>query len=204
MLLWHGRWLLLLMPLAVVALLLWAAPRLHGWTRWQAMEQRVAAMVGRWKHPRVVAAALDISALGSSTLVGLLALVAVPALWAAGGTDAALALALASALPGPLGRWLKHRTQLVRPEDSRSITFGSSFPSNHTLMASAWWLTAAALTAPLMPTDALRNGAWLLGVLLPLAVGGSRVALGAHHVADVVAGWLLGFGLALSLVTPSM
>jgi undecaprenyl-diphosphatase len=202
--LWHGRWLLLLLPLAVVALLLWAAPRLQGWARWQALEQRVAAMVGRCRHPRVVAAALDISALGSSTLVALLGLVAVPALWAAGGTDAALALALATALPGPLGRWLKHRTRLVRPAASRSITFGSSFPSNHTLMASAWWLTAAALTAPLMPTDALRTGAWMLGLLLPLAVGGARVALGAHHVADVLAGWLLGFGLAVCLVTPSI
>ncbi|NML13994.1 phosphatase PAP2 family protein [Azohydromonas caseinilytica] len=194
---------LLLLPLAVTALLLWAAPRLERWARWQALERRVAVMVGRHQHPRVVAAALDISALGSSTLVALLGLVAAPALWAAGGTDAALALALATVLPGPLGRWLKHRTQLGRPQASRSITFGSSFPSNHTLMASAWWLTAAAITAPLLPTDALRTGAWMLGTLLPLAVGVSRVTLGAHHVADVVAGWLLGFGLSVALVTPS-
>jgi undecaprenyl-diphosphatase len=200
----HGRWLLLVLPLGVVALLLWTAPRLQGWARWQALERRVAAMVGRWKHPRVVAAALDISALGSSTLVALLGLVAAPALWAAGGTDAALALALATVLPGPLGRWLKHCTRLGRPEAPRSLTFGSSFPSNHTLMASTWWLTAAALTAPLLPTPALQMGAWMLGGLLPLAVGVSRVALGAHHVADVLAGWLLGFGLAVALVTPSI
>ncbi|WP_157268112.1 phosphatase PAP2 family protein [Azohydromonas aeria] len=201
-----ARWLLLFLPLAAAALLLWAAPRLGGWRRWQALERRVAAVVAaRCRHPRVVAAAQDISALGSATLVALLGLVAAPALWAAGGTDAALALALATALPGPLGRWLKHRTDLVRPAAAvNSITFGSSFPSNHTLMASAWWLTAAAITAPLLPTDALRTGAWMLGVLLPLAVGAARVALGAHHVADVVAGWLLGFGLAAALSVPTV
>jgi membrane-associated phospholipid phosphatase len=35
-------------------------------------------------------------------------------------------------------------------------------------------------------------------------VGAARVMLGAHHVADVVAGWLLGFGLAAALTAPTM
>jgi membrane-associated phospholipid phosphatase len=68
----------------------------------------------------------------------------------------------------------------------------SSFPSGHTAAAMALYGGILLL--------ALRRGfpwpVWLL-MLIPLAVGGSRLYRGMHHPSDVVAGLLLG---AISLV----
>jgi undecaprenyl-diphosphatase len=41
----------------------------------------------------------------------------------------------------------------------------------------------------------LRIVAWVAGIALVLLIGFDRVALGAHYVSDVVAGWLVAAAL---------
>lgn len=65
---------------------------------------------------------------------------------------------------------------------------GYSFPSGHSASA-AGMATTLALTF---------RKTWLrvLAVVLPLLVGISRFSLGVHYPTDVLAGWVLGYGMA--------
>lgn len=88
-------------------------------------------------------------------------------------------------------RGIKYSVGRERPEVRWVLEQGFSFPSGHsagTLVCyglMAWlWLGMARSTRPW--------GIRLLTAVVVLAVGISRMALGAHYVSDVLAGWLLG------------
>lgn len=68
-----------------------------------------------------------------------------------------------------------------------------SFPSGH-----ATGITAVALTVAYV-CGREQLGArwrWLVAAGLAMLVGGSRVAIGQHHATDVLAGWIVGVGVA--------
>lgn len=78
-----------------------------------------------------------------------------------------------------------------------AITYTSSFPSGHAMMAAVTYLTLAALLARVQPRRRLKAYILTLAVLVTLAVGVSRVYLGVHWPTDVLAGWTAGAGWAL-------
>jgi membrane-associated phospholipid phosphatase len=87
---------------------------------------------------------------------------------------------------------LLHAVDAERPlADPLGPGSGPSFPSAH---ATSWaaLVTAVALLAPRRARAAVVIG----GGALVLAIGASRVQLGAHHPRDVVAGLALGTGWA--------
>ncbi len=78
------------------------------------------------------------------------------------------------------------------PVEHLQAVTGSSFPSGHSTQAGAFWLSLVlALRAPRVPPRLTRVAAGLALVLIP-AVALSRVYLGVHYPADVIAGVLLG------------
>jgi undecaprenyl-diphosphatase len=80
-----------------------------------------------------------------------------------------------------------------RPPDSLIATSGASFPSGHAIAATvtAFWLVIALVP----PTQSRwKWGAWAVGFAFVMAL--SRVYLSAHWFSDVVAGVLIGAGLA--------
>ncbi len=78
-----------------------------------------------------------------------------------------------------------------------SITYTSSFPSGHAMMAAVTYLTLAALLAREQPRRRMRAYLLAVAVIVTLAVGISRVYLGVHWPTDVLAGWAAGAAWAL-------
>jgi len=80
-----------------------------------------------------------------------------------------------------------------RPAFPLSATSGSSFPSGHAAYSSAY--VALALAAAIaVPGLVRRVGLLMLGLLLAVVIGLSRIYLRAHYWSDVAGGWGLGFG----------
>jgi len=109
------------------------------------------------------------------------------ALWAAGTIAAAWALQLG----------VKTLVGRARPvvEDAVAHAPGSSFPSGHATQITATTVTLTLLVWPLLGSRGRVVVPVVAGVLVILT-GLDRVLLGVHFPSDVVAGMLLGGGLA--------
>jgi membrane-associated phospholipid phosphatase len=83
-----------------------------------------------------------------------------------------------------------------RPPDGLVETTGFSFPSGHAVATAA---TAIALVLVLLPPGDRRRHWEVYAVLFSFAMALSRVYLNAHWFSDVVAGTLLGAGVALAV-----
>jgi undecaprenyl-diphosphatase len=147
----------------------------------------------------VQAAMLHLTGLGSSVVTGLITLIAVSFLALAGRWRYA-ALVLGAVL-GTLfvmlalkGLYDRPRPPFVTHLDPQS---DESFPSGHSMIASALYLTLATLIARALPQRRLRVFTIATGAVLALAIGVSRLYMGVHYPTDVLAGWTVGCAWAL-------
>jgi undecaprenyl-diphosphatase len=101
-----------------------------------------------------------------------------------------LAVVTSEAFIGPL----KAAYDRARPADALIDTTGASFPSGHAIAAA---VTAVGLVLVLAPPGPMRWRWEVRAVLFAAVMALSRVYLRAHWLSDVVAGVLLGAGLAL-------
>ena len=93
-----------------------------------------------------------------------------------------------------LSNSLKYVYDRPRPELVPALThyLAPSFPSGHSALAAATYLTLGSLIARAQASRRLKAYSVALGALLALLVGVSRVYLGVHWPSDVLGGWLLG------------
>ena len=99
------------------------------------------------------------------------------------------------------GRQKLRTTRSFRSHSPRSTPSTSSFPSGHSTLAAATFLTLAALIASLEPRRRTKGVVYGLAVTILVAVGASRVYLGVHYPSDVLAGWCLGATWALAALS---
>lgn len=104
------------------------------------------------------------------------------------------ALALAVITSEALIGTLKSAFDRARPPDSLIATSGASFPSGHAIAAA---VTAVGLVVVLLPPGPARWKWEARAVAFAFLMALSRVYLRAHWLSDVVAGAMLGAGLAL-------
>jgi undecaprenyl-diphosphatase len=94
---------------------------------------------------------------------------------------------------------IKAMVDRKRPEVVPKLTDvrSESFPSGHSAMSAAVYLTLGGLLAQTVKKRRLKLYCMAVAVLLTFLVGCSRVALGVHYPSDVLAGWSLGLAWSL-------
>jgi undecaprenyl-diphosphatase len=145
----------------------------------------------------------DITALGGFTVVTLVTVVGVLAFLIRRRPRHALVLAatvLLAELSNDLAKafYARPRPDLV---PHGSYVYSASFPSGHSALSAATFLTLAVLISSLETRRATKVMVVVLAVLLVVAIGVSRVYLGVHWPSDVLAGWALGAAWALAAWT---
>ena len=142
----------------------------------------------------------DVTALGGFTVVTLVTVVAVAAFLIHGRKRHALVLAGTVLLAEISSDMAKTFYARARPDlvPHGSYVYSASFPSGHSTLSAATYLTLAVLIASLEPNRGTKAMVFALAGLLVLAIGASRVYLGVHWPSDVLAGWSLGAAWALA------
>ena len=141
----------------------------------------------------------DMTALGGVAVLGLITSTVVAFFWLSSMHRAAVYIGIASVGSILLATALKHSFDRPRPDlvPHGSMVYTSSFPSGHSTMAAAVYLTLGMVASRFVPRRRLK--VLLIGVamLVTGAVGVSRVYLGVHWPSDVLAGWAVGASWAL-------
>ena len=147
----------------------------------------------------LIQAAIDVTALGGTTVLALFLTIVVGYLALESRYDAVVVVVVATAGGGLLGEALKWWFARARPQVvPHLVNVGSaSFPSGHSMLALVTFLTLGALLARFVPRRRTRTYCITVSLLLSLLVGLSRVYLGVHYPTDVLAGWSVGLAWAL-------
>jgi membrane-associated phospholipid phosphatase len=187
----------LLLGLVVFVLAGWAVGAL--WTSVVGSgELEVMRNIADGRSAGLTAAARAVTWAGSAFVLVPLALVCCLVLFRAGLRWEAFAVAVSLGGAMLISDAVKLLVSRPRPpvEHLQSVT-GSSFPSGHATQASAFWfsLVLALRAAGVAPLQARVAAGLALGLVLAVAL--SRVYLGVHYPADVIAGVLLGTGWAV-------
>jgi len=136
----------------------------------------------------------DLTALGGIAGLSLLTIAVVGHLLLARKPRAAgfVAASVAGALA--LSFALKHSFDRPRPDlvPHLSKVLTSSFPSGHSMLSAAVYLTLGALLARLQTSLVLKAYVLLWAFFLAFLTGVSRVYVGVHWPTDVLAGWAAG------------
>jgi undecaprenyl-diphosphatase len=142
----------------------------------------------------------DVTALGGVTVMVLVTVVGVLAFLMHRRRWHAAILAATVILADVSSEGLKLFYGRPRPDlvPHGSYVYSASFPSGHSTLSAATFLTLATLIASLEPNRGTKIMVYALAMGLVLAVGVSRVYLGVHWPSDVLAGWCLGGAWALA------
>lgn len=127
----------------------------------------------------------------NATLIVLVVLVAL-GLVVAKRYWAAFRVVFASGVGGLVVMGLKALFQRARPLEQVIQAHGYSFPSGHAFASTVFYGMMVYLVWRLTKNVWARAAAAVLGPLLFLVVGLSRVYLNVHFLTDVIAGWLAG------------
>ena len=141
----------------------------------------------------------DVTALGGVTFLTLLTVVATLALLFHGKWKRALVFAGTVIAANISSEVLKQVYDRPRPAlvPHGSYVYSASFPSGHSTLAAATFLTLATVIASLEPHRSTKALTYVVAIALTVMVGFSRVYLGVHWPSDVLGGWSLGAAWAL-------
>jgi undecaprenyl-diphosphatase len=144
-------------------------------------------------------AALDLTALGSLTVLGLTVAAVSGFLFFQGLRRHAAVVLVASAGGWVLNSLLKEFFGRPRPQVVPHLreVMTLSFPSGHALTSAVIFLTLGALLMRVAKNRITKFYCMAIAMTATLLVGATRVYLGVHYPTDVLAGWLIGLSWAL-------
>ena len=166
-----------------------------------AMDSAILLAVAKKRTPWLTITAVDVTALGSITLVLLFSAFTLVVLLVLRDRLGALQLLTASAGAGLLTLVTKNLIERIRPAESQQliVVSGFSYPSGHSVSTSALYLTIAIIAGRYVQHRGARATIFLAVSAVLIMIGASRVYLGVHYPTDVVSGISLGAAWALLL-----
>jgi len=166
-----------------------------------AMDSAILLAVARRRTPWLTITAVDVTALGSITLVVLFSAFTLVVLLVLRDRLGALQLLGASVGAGILTLVTKNIIERIRPEEAQRliVVSGFSYPSGHSVSTSALYVTIAIIAGRYVQHTGARAAIFLAVSAVLIMVGTSRVYLGVHYATDVVSGISLGVAWALLL-----
>jgi len=166
-----------------------------------AMDSAILLAVAKKRTPWLTIAAVDVTALGSITLVVLFSAFTLLVLLVLRDRMGALQLLASSAGASILTIVTKDMIERIRPAEAQQLVVvsGFSYPSGHSVSASALYLTIAIIAGRYVQHRGARATIVLAVSAVLIMIGTSRVYLGVHYPTDVVSGISLGAAWALLL-----
>lgn len=150
--------------------------------------------------PSLEEMARDFTAVGGVVVLTTITLSVLGFLLIQGKRRAALFLAAATGGALLLSLVMKNSFDRPRPEvvPHLSHIMTSSFPSGHSMLSAAIYLTLGAMLARMSERKRVKVYFVSIAMLLTMLVGISRVFMGVHYPTDVLAGWSIGLAWALT------
>ncbi len=154
-----------------------------------------------FREPALNGRLVDVTALGSGTVLTAIVVIFIVLMLISKERMAALYMLIASLGSAFLTSGLKDLFGRDRPMIAEKLVHvaGYSYPSGHSLSASAIYLSFALLACRYFTKWSDRAVIFLLAVTLITAIGFSRVYLGVHYPTDVAAGLSIGAAWAFLL-----
>jgi undecaprenyl-diphosphatase len=166
--------------------------------RTQAFDDAVLRWVGEHRTPKLEPVMVEITFLGTGTVVLMLVAVSGMFLWLSRHKYSALLLLIATIGGIVLNNLLKAGFSRPRPQlfDWGTHVVSWSFPSGHAMSAAVVYGTVAYLAARLQKRHWHRVATMLAALALIILIAASRVYLGVHYPSDVLAGIIIGLAWA--------
>lgn len=144
---------------------------------------------------------MDITALGGTTVLTLIAVLAIAFFIMQRRYHHALFTAVAAGGGALFSSVLKSIFDRPRPDVVPHLVEVSSmsFPSGHSMNSAVIYFTLAVLVARNFEQARLRTFIISVAAILVFAIGFSRVYLGVHYPSDVLAGWTAGAAWAIAV-----
>jgi undecaprenyl-diphosphatase len=164
-----------------------------------AFDRMALRRIVEMRVPGLNGPAVDLTALGSVSVLTMLCVLAVTMLLMHRDTLAAWQLAVAAGGGGIISTMLKRVLERARPAEVEKLVDVSSFsyPSGHSLAAASVYLTLAIVSARHLDQKAARIFVFATALSLMFGIGFSRAYLGVHFPSDIAAGLMLGSGWSL-------
>ncbi len=183
--------------LALCALFVFALARFHedlSHPRIEHLDRAILEGIHAQDTPWLTALARILSFIGSPMTLFPAIPIAAAILWRHGPHRDAALLLLGMAGGGLLESTIKLHYRRIRPDVPWAFVHerSFSFPSGHSVLAAVLYGLLAYLTLKRCHTALQRAAVLLACVSLILAIGASRIYLGAHFPSDVLAGYFVG------------
>ena len=164
----------------------------------QAFDDAILRWLGSHRTKPLDAFMLDITALGTSSVVAMVVGVAALFLWLNQHKHSAILLLVATFGGVALNNLLKLGFGRPRPEIITWATTATfySFPSGHAMSATVVYSTVAYLAGRLQRTRRARLAIAVVAAMVVGIICVSRLYLGVHYPSDVIAGVIIGLAWA--------
>lgn len=158
------------------------------------LDKKILVFISDWRVDALKGVAVDLSALGSPTVITLFSLIGIVLLWLNHDRRGYSYLAIGSAGAGIGTFLLKHLFTRDRPSVVPRLVevSGFSYPSGHSLGATSFYLLLMFLAWRHYIPFGARLGLLACAIVLIVGVCFARVYLGVHYPSDVLSGICLG------------